>query len=288
MPCRLSRRRQISASSARSNLRFAVGAVFLPNLLLLSSCLLTPTLCAATTYGDGQPAKERARQHSGERSSRGDHDGEVSNAEGSKARAATSQRQSRESRQGRSGASTGTADRQGEGAKGLDSATETRRDSDRKTPDVSNRVSAEQQANVQQLQADLQVLAHGVQGADDEIRALAESLQSMSPHSPDPALVEDLASDLAAAVADGSLSPREMAALAAAVEDVLQSAGLSSADVAVLIQDVEAILEAADVGRAEVQAVVHDLQAIAHTLQAPAGGAKTSSSSSRRRGRGRS
>jgi predicted methyltransferase MtxX (methanogen marker protein 4) len=162
--------------------------------------------------------------------------------------------------------------------------------SERKTALSSGRMSSEQQGNVQQLQADLQVLAQGVQGADDEIRALAEDLQAMSPQQPDPALVEDLASHLATAVADGSLSPREMAELAAAVEEVLQSAGLSSDDVAVLIQDVEGILEAADVGHAEFQAVVHDLQAIAGSIQAPSGGSKTTSNSSskKRRGRGRS
>lgn len=158
-----------------------------------------------------------------------------------------------------------------------------------KSSSALGQLSSEQQANVQQLQADLQVLAQGLQGAEEEIQALAEDLQGMSLHSPDAALVEELAADLAAAVADGSLSPREMAELAAAVEQVLQSAGLSTAEIATLIDDVEAILEAADVGQAEVQAVVHDLQTIVSSIEAPSNGSKSSKpSSSRRRGRGRS
>ncbi len=266
------------ASSLQLRLRLAVCVLSLPTL-----CLLAYTFFASTAYADGPPVKERSRQHSGKRPSRGAQGGDLPSTDKSSARANTSERQGRSSEASRS------AKRGDDGTSSLDSATTPRNDSELKTTRSVDRMNPEQQANVQQLQADLQVLAQGAQGADDEIRALAEDLQAMSPHKPDPALVEDLASDLATAVADGSLSPREMAELAAAVEEVLQSAGLSSADVAVLIHDVEAILEAADVGQAEIQAVAHDLQAIAGSIQAPTGGSKTSSSSSKkRRGRGRS
>lgn len=265
-------------------------------LFLAILCLLAGPLFETIAYADEQPPKERSRQRSGDRSSRDAQSGNPRTPETSDTRATASDRQSRTGRQGRSNDASSSVDRSHSAKRSsdesshLDASISSRGDSERSTAKSTVGLGSEQQANVQQLQADLQVLAQGIQGADDEIRSLAEDLQAMSPQKPDPALVEDLAVHLAAAVADGSLSPREMAELAAAIDAVLQSAGLSSADVAVLVEDVEAILEAAGVGHAEIQAVVHDLQAIAGSIQAPSGGSKTqpSDASKRRRGRGRS
>ena len=69
----------------------------------------------------------------------------------------------------------------------------------------------------------------------DEIEDLAHDLQEMAIQPPDPALTEALATDLAAAVADGDLSPQEMAQLARAVEAVMASAGIDADEMAVLI-----------------------------------------------------
>lgn len=250
-------------------------------LVLPLSCMLSICPLASPAYGDDQPPKERSRQRDGDRQSRGSKAGETA-----KSGAATTEAKA-SARRGRQGDGASSSTRTQEASGRLGAASGTAKDRDADTRPTMERVSPEQQANVQQLQADLQVLAGGVRGAEDEIKELADDLQAMSVHSPDPALVEGLAADLAAAVADGTLTPREMAELATAVEAVLQSAGLSPAEVAVLIDDVEAILLAAGVGRAEVQAVVHDLQNI--VAAAPSSPAKTpSKSSSRRRGRGRS
>lgn len=147
-----------------------------------------------------------------------------------------------------------------------------------KSPDA-RKMSAEQEGNVQQLRNDLVVLAKGGQAAEDEIRDLAANLQSMAVSAPSPQLTEQLASDLASAVADGSLSPQEMLQLSQSVEAVLASAGLGQSEIASLIDDVEDILTASGVGKSEVQAVVRDLQAIATTAQST--GSKGSKSRSR-------
>jgi hypothetical protein len=151
----------------------------------------------------------------------------------------------------------------------LDSAPATAGDSERlaaarakiAAPDAAQRESTSE------LQQDLQAIAGGLKGADEEIRQLGQDLQGMAIRAPDPALVQDLSTDLAAAVGDGDLSPAEVARLADDVYAVLNSAGLSQAELAVIKKDVEAILAASGVGQEEIQAVLRDLQAIYDQLQ---------------------
>ncbi|MCB1056907.1 MAG: hypothetical protein KDD11_15510 [Acidobacteria bacterium] len=145
----------------------------------------------------------------------------------------------------------------------------------------------QQQANLQQLKKDLSVIASGAKDAEDEIQNLAKHLQGMALQPPDPALVEQLATDLSAAVSDGSLSPKEMAQLTQAVYGVLNSAGLSQAELETLQDDVESILAASGVGRSEIEAVVHDLEAIYGSIQKPSSGSASERKSGRSRpGRG--
>jgi hypothetical protein len=119
-----------------------------------------------------------------------------------------------------------------------------------------------QQANLQELRGSLSVLAGGAQAAEDEIRGLAHDLQGMALHPPDAALTQALATDLANAMADSSLSPREMTQLTQDVYAVLNSAGLSQSELDTLKHDIEAVLSASGVDRSDVQAVADDLQAI--------------------------
>lgn len=136
-------------------------------------------------------------------------------------------------------------------------------------------LSSQQQANLDRLQQDLETLATGAKNAEAEIRQLANDLQGMSIQAPDPALVEQLAADLQAAIADSNLSKAEIAQLTQDVNAVLNSADLSPQELEVLLDDVEAILSAAGVGRAEIEAVVRDLQAIYDEAQGNAGDAAT-------------
>jgi hypothetical protein len=129
--------------------------------------------------------------------------------------------------------------------------------------------SAAQQQNLVDLRDDLSTLGTGLQGAEDEIRQLASDLQGVSAQPPDPALVESLARDLQAALADSTLSPREAAELSQSVYAVLNSAGLSQQELATLKSDVEAILAASGVGPEEIEAILNDLQAIYDAYQGP-------------------
>ena len=145
-------------------------------------------------------------------------------------------------------------------------------DAQAKLGEIQGRIptlSGAQQQNVQSLQQDLKVLAGGAQSAEDEIRQLAGHLQGMAIQPPDPVLVQNLATDLQAAVGDSSLSPVEIAHLTQDVNAVLNSANLTQDDLAVLQDDVEAILAASGVGKAEIEAVLRDLEAIYAASQGP-------------------
>jgi hypothetical protein len=121
----------------------------------------------------------------------------------------------------------------------------------------------------------------GSAAAGDEVQQLAHDLQGMGLQKPDPALAEDLATSLQSALADTSLSPREMAELSQDVYALLNSAGLSQSEIEVLLADVESILAAAEVSPAEIQAILGDLQALAGTTGGAAQGAAAPSESRR-------
>ncbi len=130
-------------------------------------------------------------------------------------------------------------------------------------------LSSTQQSNLQSLEQDLRTLGNGAKNAEDEIRQLGQDLQGMAIQAPDPVLVQKLAKDLQAALADSSMSRAEIAQLTQDVNAVLNSANLSQSDLQILIDDMEAILTASGVGKAEIEAVVRDLQAIYDAAQSP-------------------
>lgn len=156
--------------------------------------------------------------------------------------------------------------------------------SSRELPEGAPRPSADQQANLQELRNSLGVMSEGAAAAEDEIRTLANDLQGMSLQAPDLALTQALATDLAAAMADASLSPQEMAELTQAVYAVMNSAGLSQEELDVLISDVEDIFLASGVDRSDVQAVASDLQAIYDASQGQTSRGKGQSERRRRAG----
>lgn len=91
---------------------------------------------------------------------------------------------------------------------------------------------------------------------------------------PDKALVDELVTDLYAALDDGELSTKEAKKLASDIEDVMNSANIPKSEVDKAIADAKAILIASGVTKADAQVIVEDLQAIAAELQgaAPATG----------------
>ncbi len=142
-------------------------------------------------------------------------------------------------------------------------------------------LSSTQQKNLQSLEQDLKALGSGAKNAEDEIRQLGQDLQGMAIQAPDPVLVQKLATDLQAAIADSNLSRSEIAQLTQDVNAVLNSADLSQSELQVLMADMEAILAASGVGKAEIEAVLRDLQAIYDAAQ---GAGKSSARRSRLRG----
>lgn len=126
-------------------------------------------------------------------------------------------------------------------------------------------LSAQQQQNLQKLQADLQAIKQGSTVTEAQITALKNDLLAMADGAtkPDAALVQKLAADVSAALADGKLTNAEKAKLAQDLDAVMDSANIPEAEVQQAISDAQALLAASGITKEEVQTVVKDLQAIA-------------------------
>jgi hypothetical protein len=153
-------------------------------------------------------------------------------------------------------------------------------DAARTKPTGSNLPPAQQQ-NLQKLQADLQAIKQGSQVTAEQKQALKNDLMAMADGAtkPDPALVQQLANDLANAMSDGQIDNKEKAQLANDLQKVMAGANIPPEEVNQAIADVQAILTASGVDKAEMQTIVNDLQAIAAEAKnnAPNSGAKVGS-----------
>jgi hypothetical protein len=131
---------------------------------------------------------------------------------------------------------------------------------------TGSQLSEQQQQNLQKLQSDLQAIKQGSQVTPEQKQALKNDLLAMADGAtkPDPALVQQLANDLSAALADGNVSNAEKAKLTKDLDAVMDSASIPAAEVQQAISDAQAILTASGVDKADVQTIVKDLQAIAN------------------------
>lgn len=137
-------------------------------------------------------------------------------------------------------------------------------------------LSEQQKQNIAKLQADLNAIKQGSQVTPEQVTALKNDLLAMADGAtkPDPALVNQLATDLAEALEDGNLSNKEKAQLSQDLYAVMNSANIPASEVNQAIADAQAILLASGVTKDEVQLVVNDLKAIAAEAQKnlPSGG----------------
>lgn len=126
------------------------------------------------------------------------------------------------------------------------------------------KLSETQQQNINKLKADLQAIKQGSQVTSEMKQALKNDLLAMADGAtkPDPTLVQKLADDLAAAVADGNLDNKEKAQLSNDLYAVMNSAGIPASEVNQAIADAQAIIAASGVDRQDVQLIVADLEAI--------------------------
>lgn len=138
-------------------------------------------------------------------------------------------------------------------------------------PDTSRqpKVSEQQQANVSELAADLQRLRGQSAVTEAQKQALAEDLLALADGAtkPDEELVEQLANDLADALADGEISQREAVKLVSDIEQVMNSANIPKTEVDAVIADAQAILIASGVTKSDAQEIAADLKAIAAELR---------------------
>ncbi len=125
-------------------------------------------------------------------------------------------------------------------------------------------LSPTQQQNIQKLQADLNAIKQGSQVTAEQKQALKNDLMAMADGAtkPDPALVQQLANDLAEAVADGKIDNKEKAQLSNDLYKVMNSANIPAEEVNQAISDAQAILTASGLTKADVQTIVSDLKAI--------------------------
>lgn len=139
-------------------------------------------------------------------------------------------------------------------------------------------LSPTQQQNIQKLQADLNAIKQGSQVTAEQKLALKNDLMAMADGAtkPDTALVQQLANDLAEAVADGKIYNKEKAQLSNDLYKVMNSANIPAEEVNQAISDAQAILTASSVTKADVQTIVSDLKAIGTEAKkhAPNGGTK--------------
>lgn len=149
-----------------------------------------------------------------------------------------------------------------------DGAGQRRREMSAEKP-AGSHMSPAQQQNIDKLVADLSAIKQGSNVTQAQKDALKADLKAMSDGAtrPDPALVEQLAGDLAEAMADGQMSNREKTKLTQDLYQVMNSANISTAEVNKAIADAQAILQSSGVSLSDVQAIANDLKAIASETQ---------------------
>ena len=120
-------------------------------------------------------------------------------------------------------------------------------------------------AQPSQLKSDTASVKQGSSVAQSQKDALKSDLNSMvkSGKRPDPALVDQLATDLSKSLSDGKITGLEKSKLMKDVEQVMNSAGISAAQVNQAISDAQVILTASGISKADVQKIGADLKAIA-------------------------
>src|SRR6185295_1645228 len=131
------------------------------------------------------------------------------------------------------------------------------------------KMSPAQQQNAEQLKTDAASVKHGSQVSQAQKDALKNDLYSMvkSGNRPDEALVNQLATDLSNALADGKITGLEKSKLMKDVEKVMNSAGVSPTQVNQAISDAQAILTASGLTKSDVQKIGADLRAITAEAQ---------------------
>lgn len=136
-------------------------------------------------------------------------------------------------------------------------------------PQKSRRMSEAQQQNLTKLKTDAEQIKSGSQVTQQQKDQLKRDLEAMihGATRPDAALVDQLAADLSAAMADGKVSGLEKTKLMKDIEKVLNSSGISMTEVNAVIADAQAILAASGVSKADAQTIGNDLKAIAGELK---------------------
>lgn len=151
------------------------------------------------------------------------------------------------------------------------------RSSERNKPTGSH-LTPTQQQNMQKLQADLAAIKQGSQVTAEQKQALKNDLLAMvdGATKPDQVLVQQLANDVAEAMADGSLDNKEKAQLSNDLYKVMNSANIPVEEVNQAVADAQAILIASGVSKSDMQTIAVDLKAIATEAKnnAPNSGAK--------------
>lgn len=184
--------------------------------------------------------------------------------------------------------STSAQGPRGRTSRGGASASETNSNTASQRAKPGSRMSSTQQSNVDKLAGDLNAIKQGSQVSAAQKQALKADLMAMADGAtkPDPALVQQLANDLASAMADGKLTEREKTKLANDLKQVMNSANIPMSEVNQAISDAQAILQSSGVSRSEVQTVANDLKAIATEAQKNASSAgKAAQSANANRGR---
>lgn len=138
-----------------------------------------------------------------------------------------------------------------------------------RTQEPGSNLSETQQKNLDTLKADLRSIKQGSQVTREQKDALKNSLTAIADGAtkPDPALVQQLATDLNQVMADADLTPQEMLQIANDLQQVMNSANIPKEEVEQAIADTQAILTASGVSQSDVQKIVADLQAIATEAQ---------------------
>lgn len=169
----------------------------------------------------------------------------------------------------------GGGTRSGGGSRAVSASTQPAGTREHQPAHDGSHLSATQQQNVQKLQTDLGSIKAGSEVTQAQKDALKNDLTSMAQGAtkPDPALVQQLSTDLSSAFSDKSISKQEQVKLTQDLSAVLNSANISPAQVQHTITDAQSILTASGVNQATVQMVGNDLKAIATEAQKNVGNA---------------
>ncbi len=126
-----------------------------------------------------------------------------------------------------------------------------------------------QKQNLVKLQADLAAIQAGSNVTTTEKQQLAATLAACADGAtkPSKASVQTLSDSLSSALSDKTVTTKEKARIAAAVQGVLTSASIPAAEVEALVASVQAVLKASGVSREILQVVVNDLRAIGAELK---------------------